>query len=225
MALRYNVVDARRELSNKKKITPSEYYLLEEIELGTIGARNSKKMICSKAEFFLADLSKLLGYKTQMKIWALLKSLQAKDLIVREATRSKGREILGLNPDVFGQVLIDKSHLEERIRHLKLVPKPPVDKSEDGGDNSKTEQTNRMSETNESFANNTQNVCDSPTNRLHSEAQPVETTNEKPLLDPVRELDSSKGQIIKESDASKRVREESCAVIRDILKGTMRSMA
>lgn len=121
MALRFNVIDKRRELQRQKKITPAESCLLQEIELGTCGARNKKKHMMSQAEFYLEDLSINLGYKKVNKIWSLLKSLEQKTFIIRKPTRSKGLELIGLNPEVFGQILIDKEHEKEKKRHLKLV--------------------------------------------------------------------------------------------------------
>ncbi len=122
MAYKISVARKHLELSVSRKITPAESNLLRLLELGTVGAQNSRSRICSKAEFFISDLSVKLGYKTQMKIWKLLKSLEAKEYIVREKTRSKGREILGLNPKEFGgQILGDRQHQVEKKRHLRLV--------------------------------------------------------------------------------------------------------
>lgn len=122
MALRLDVAEKHLELAVQKKITPAEDNLLKIIQMGTIGARNSRKHICSKTTFYISDLSDKLGYKTQMKIWALLKSLEKKGYIVREKTKSKGLELIGLNPKIFGgQILSDKQHEKEKKRHLTLV--------------------------------------------------------------------------------------------------------
>lgn len=121
MGLRYNVADIHLELAITKKITPTEDQLLRLIELGTIGARNRKREICSKSEFYLEDLASSLQVRKN-KIYVNLKSLHSKKLIIRKSTRSKGVEILGLNPKIFGQVLPDRQHDAEKKRHLKLVP-------------------------------------------------------------------------------------------------------
>lgn len=130
MSTRFNVVMKCRELKKTKFITPAEYFLLEEIQIGTNGGQNQKWTMSSTAEFFLEDLSNNLGYKSMNKIWTLVKSLHQKGLITREYTRSKGREILGLNSKVFGQILIDSQHLLEQQRQLKMVvdnsKKPPT---------------------------------------------------------------------------------------------------
>ena len=180
MGLQFNVIDHRWQLRLNKEISVSEYFLLEAIEMGTIGARNPKHQICSESEFYLQDLSSILGYKTPMKIWKLLKDLHGKKLIVRKRTRSKASEILGLNPEKFGQILIDSQHEIEQKRYLKLVPKPPVDNpeqtsdnSENGVDNFNSEQTNHLEETNESFADDKQNVCEEQPDRLQTPSQEV----------------------------------------------------
>ncbi len=91
------------------------------LEIGTIGAQNGRSHITDKAEFYISDLSKALGYKEKDKIWKILKSLHAKKYIIREKTRTKDKEILGLNPEVFDQILIDKQHEVSKKRHLSLV--------------------------------------------------------------------------------------------------------
>lgn len=122
MALRLDVAEKHLELAVQKKITPAEDNLLKIIQMGTIGARNSRKHICSRAEFHISDLSEKLGYKTQMKIWALLKSLEKKKYILREKTKSKGLELIGLNPSIFGgQILAERQYEKEKKRHLRLV--------------------------------------------------------------------------------------------------------
>ncbi len=191
MAFKMNIAEIHLELAVNKEITPAEDHLLKAIEIGTIGARNSRNQICSKAEFFIDDLSERLGYKTPMKIWALLKSSQNKNLIIREKTKSKGKEILGLNPKVFGQILIDSQHEIEKKRHLKMV----VDNSQSDVDNFSSEQTNRLRFTNEPFAIHKRIVCDSQTNRLRSSIEPVENIEENSSLDSFRfNLDSFRGQ-------------------------------
>lgn len=199
MALRLDVAERHLELAVKKMITPAEDNLIKILEMGTIGARNSRSQICSKALFYISDLSDKLGYKTQMKIWKILKSLEDKKYIIREKTRDKGREILGLNPATFGgQVLNDKQHDIEKRRHLKLIPSLG-DNSQNSGDNSDNQnqglQTERVSETNTSFVGNKQTVCDEDTNRLCSETEVPEFIGEKSSLDSSRFiLDSLRGQ-------------------------------
>lgn len=183
MALRFNVIDKRRHLWITKAVTPSEYFLLEQIEIGTMGANNSRSTIMSKTEFILEDLSLQLGYKSPMKIWKLLKDLHKKNLITREHTRFKGVEVIGLNPEVFGQVLINKHHELEKTRHLKLV------------DNSKPEQTNHLPITNESFVDHKRSVCEPQTKCLQNDDQISDIIDENVLLESSRSiLESLKGQ-------------------------------
>jgi hypothetical protein len=141
MAMRFNIAEKHLELAVTKKITQAEDNLLKVIELGTIGDITSKK------EFFLDDLSEKLGYKTPMKIWKLVKSLETKKLITREKTKSKGREIIGLNPEFFDQVLIQKYHEMDKRKHLKLAvdnSKNDVDNFEGDVDNFQDLQTVRL---------------------------------------------------------------------------------
>lgn len=171
MSTRFNVAFKRRELRTSKAVTPAEYYLLEEIEMGTYGAQNKKRTISTKAEFYLEDLSKHLGYKEMDKIWRLLKSLHKKNLITREPTRSKGVEVLGLNPAEFGQILIDSQHALEQKRHLKLV---------------KNEPTDRRSSTDEPSVTHRRTVGGEPTNRRQSTHENGDKTSldlSKSLLD------------------------------------------
>ncbi len=121
MAYKITVARKHLELSVQRKITPAESNLLRLLELGTVGAQNSRSQICSKSMVQISDVSQRLGYKEKDKIWKLLKSLHTKGYIVREKTRNKDQEILGLNPSVFGQVLADKQHEKEKKRHLRLV--------------------------------------------------------------------------------------------------------
>jgi hypothetical protein len=135
MGSQFTIIDKRHELLIAKIITPTESLLLEKIQLGTAGARNGKSTISSEAEFFLNDLADLLHIRIN-KIYVQLKSLHSKDLIIRKSTRSKGREILGLNPKKFGQILIDSQHEIEKRRHLRLVPNQDQSNPESGLDES-----------------------------------------------------------------------------------------
>lgn len=130
MGLQFNVKDKRRELQVKRIITPTEYYVLEEIESATIGARNRQHKICSRAEIYLEDIAERLGIAMN-KVYVVLKSLQSKNLILRSPTRSTGLDNIGLNPGVFGQILIDSQDEKEKKSYLKLAvdnSRPPVDK-------------------------------------------------------------------------------------------------
>ncbi len=121
MALRLDIAEKHLELAVTKKITPAEDNLLKVIQMETIGARNTRKHICSRTIVQISELSEKLGYKEKDKIWKLLKSLQTKGYIVREKTINKDQEWIGLNPKVFGQVLADRQHDKEKKRHLTLV--------------------------------------------------------------------------------------------------------
>ncbi len=182
MGMRFNIIDRRHELLVNKEITSSENFLLEKIELGTIGARNARSTICSKAEFNLDDLSRGLGYKEKDKIWKLLKSLHKKNLIIRESTRYRGLEVLGLNPVEFGQILIDSQHAVEKKKHLKLA----VDNSQNTVDIVEEEPTNHTSITDKSSVNHHQNVGSEQINCRQTDSQPQVIIDEKPLLDSSR---------------------------------------
>jgi hypothetical protein len=173
MAYKLCVARKHIELSVTKKITPAESNLLRLLEIGTIGAQNSRGYICSKAEFYITDLSVALGYKEKDKIWKILKSLHKKQYIIREKTRTKDREVLGLNPAVFEQILIDKQHETDKKRHLKLA----VDNTTSGVDNDGNDvdksggeppglPTNHPGTTDEPSAHNRRTVGCTPTNRL-----------------------------------------------------------
>lgn len=113
MALRANVRRKRREI--RRDLTPRQNYLLDDITEGTVDGWGSK------SEFDLKDLAYGLGVRVN-KIYVLLKELHDQSLITREPTRYPGREILGLNPESFGQILINHQHEKEKKKHLRLVP-------------------------------------------------------------------------------------------------------
>lgn len=226
MSRRFNVVNQVFELAVTKKITPAERNLIDLIEIGTTGAMNEKRQFCTKAEFYLEDLSSALRYKEKAKIWRLLKSLHTKGIITREKTRSKNKELIGLNPEMMGQILTNHLHEEERKRHLKLA----VNNSVIDVDNFKNERTNREAATNESCAVNFQTVRADSTNRAQSDSQSSVIIEEKPLLDSSRLiLDSSRGKnpiqsftLLEKSDAEKA--EEAKAIIRG-MAGMFKSMS
>lgn len=130
MALMFNVEDKHIELEAWKEITPHESLLLRIIRRGTVGSLNKRNDFTIEAEFYLEDLAKKMNVMVN-KIYVYLKSLEKKKLIIRKKTRSRGLEILGLNTDIFGQLLIDSQLKEDQERHLKLVvdnSKKAVDK-------------------------------------------------------------------------------------------------
>lgn len=227
MALRFNVVDKRRELMREKKITPAESCLLQEIELGTIGARNHKKKIGSQSEFYLEDLSSNLGYKSVNKIYALLKSLKKKGYITRNPTRSKGLELIGLNKEVFGQILIDKEHNKEMKRVLRLVHNSAscVDKSKNVTHESEVPNTRIESES------HTNHVAEH-TNRVQTDTQVHEITDKKAPLDSFRSiLDSFKGEekgpetfVSFGEEKAKRTQEEHLRIIRQQIAELQRGL-
>ncbi len=124
IALQFNIKDKRKQLRLEKKLSPTEYFLIEEIEAGTIGARNEKREVCSSGDFYLEDLAEAVGIRMD-KLYIALKSIQQKGFILRHPTRSKLKENIGLNPDVFGQLLINKMQDREKTKHLKLVHNSP----------------------------------------------------------------------------------------------------
>lgn len=113
MSLRCNVIRKRKEL--RSTLSPRENYLLDDIQEGTIGDWQSL------GEFNLEDLAKGLNIRMN-KIYVLLKNLHTKDIIVREKTKHKKLEMLGLNPNIFGQILSNHQHGIEKKKHLRLVP-------------------------------------------------------------------------------------------------------
>jgi hypothetical protein len=117
MALRFNIIQKRKEL--RKVLSYREYCLLEEIIDGTVDKWESK------SKFDLRKLGENLGIRIN-KTYVTLKSLTSKKIIIREKTEFKLQETIGLNPDIFGQILIDHQHMLELKKHLSLV----VDNSE-----------------------------------------------------------------------------------------------
>lgn len=120
MAIRFNISDTHRWLKRNGLITFSESNLIDEIVLGTVGARNPKNQMCSETDFNLKTLADNLGITTN-HVYARLKTLNQKYLVLRKHSDYSGCEILGLNPYFWGQILIDKSHAVERARTLKCV--------------------------------------------------------------------------------------------------------
>lgn len=182
MAYRIDVARKHFELSVQRKVTPAESNLLLFLELGTIGAQNSRSQISSKAEFYIEDISKALGYKEKDKIWKLLKSLHSKGYILRDKTRSKNREILGLNPEVFSQILIDRHHEVDKKRHLRVAvdnTKQGVDNSADG---SSAQPTDRHLNTDGSSGDHRQIVTHPPTDHRLTQTQVSENKDENPAL-------------------------------------------
>lgn len=195
MAYRIDVAKKHFELSVKRKVTPAEGNLLLFLELGTIGAQNSRSQITSKAEFYIEDLSKALGYKEKAKIWRLLKSLHTKGYIIREKTRSKNREILGLNPEVFTQILIDKYHEIDKKRHLRIAVDNTKPRMDNSSPESGPERTDHSVDTNEPLDDHELDVQIERTNRSRTDSQVPEVTRENIALDSSRfQLDLFRGQ-------------------------------
>lgn len=190
MSVRYNIIEVRRKLRNERKITPSENMLLEEIQIGTLFAQNRKSTILKKADLSIATLAERCGYKSTDKIYALLKSLKLKNLIIREESEYKGHEILGLNEEVFGQLLIDSQeeiHNKRNHRnHLQVISTP------------QNELTKAESHTFDSEDPSLRTVSSALTDHKQNGLQPIEIIEEKTPLDSFRSfLDSSKGGIFK----------------------------
>lgn len=181
MAIRFNVVERRRKLRFFKQVTPGEYFLLEEIELATIGGQNGKSTIRSSGEFYIKDFATILGIGFN-KVYVQLKSLEAKNLIIRQKTRSKGLEIIGLNPAEFGQILIDSQHALETKKHLKMVVNNSPNIVNIPEDNVPNE--NEFSP--ESGPINSQIETDLGPNQDQTQLQITDIKEEKPLLDSFR---------------------------------------
>lgn len=185
MALRANVREKRREL--RKDLTPSQNYLLDDITEYTVNGWSSTK------EFDLDQLATGLGYKTTDKIYLLLKQLHKKGLIIRKPTKYAKREILGLNPKVFGQVLINHQHETEKRKHLKLLP----------------QLTKQESTTYEAGVNDLQSVSQSLTDHKLKLDQPIEIIKENRPIDSYRSLqislDENSDEFLEEKEAKKRL--------------------
>lgn len=211
MGLKFNVAEMHLELAIKKLITPAEDNLLKVIEMGTIGARNSRSQISSKAEFYLDDLAEKLGI-LKNKIYVHLKSLEKKKYIIREKTRSKGREVIGLNPVVFGQILPDQQHERERRRHLRVV-----DNSSDPG---ATEVQNQEGKDPESGYEESRIRTELDTFEDQNNHQVPEITRENLSLDSSRfNLDVFRGQNKRDKslggDKNKRSQQEHLQLIKE----------
>lgn len=120
MAVRFSIIDTHRWLKRNGFITLSESDLIDEIILGTVGARNPKNQMCSETDFNLKTLAEILGIGLN-KLYVKIKNLNQNYLILKRPSLYSGCEILGLNPYFWGQILIDKSHAVERSRVLKCV--------------------------------------------------------------------------------------------------------
>jgi len=193
MAVRMNVALKKRELAAKKLITPSEYYLIDEIELGTIAAANKKKQICSKAPFDLDYLASQMGISLN-HLYNHLKSAYLKKFIVREQTQFKKLEILGLNPEVFGQILIDKYHEKEVKNQLHLA----VDNSQNSVDNSKGQVQNLYQVSTEVVPNKYRSCTNQVQKLYQTQPQVVENIEQKIVLESSRVyLESFRGKNFK----------------------------
>ena len=185
-----NVAIKKRELAVKKLITPSEYYLLDEIELGTVAAANKKKQICSKAAFDLDYLAGLLNIGLN-KLYVQIKSCHEKKFILREQTKYPKLEILGLNPEVFGQILIDKLHEKEIKKQIHLA----VDNSQFDGDKSESQVPNQDQLSPKVGPIQLQIMTNQVPNQDQNELQQFENTNEKTSLESSRVyLESFRGE-------------------------------
>lgn len=187
MAIRFNISDTHRWLKRNGLITFSESNLIDEIVLGTVGARNPKSQIVSKMDFHLRQLSNDLGYKDLDKLWRILKSLNSKYLIIREKSDFEGSEILGLNPYFWGQILIDKSHQQEHSRHLKCI----VNNSKKSVNTPEAQPTKRPRSTDGSFASNRRIVGSSLPNRRLDTPFSQEIIEEKAPLESYRRVKKS----------------------------------
>lgn len=167
MAVRMNIIRKRREI--RHELTPSQNYLLDDIMLGTINDWDSSN------QFDLEELANGLGYKSTDKLYLMLKQLANKKIIIRKPTKYPGLEILGLNPEFFGQVLIDHQNALEKNRSLKIVV-----------DNSQDKLTDHKEITYEPKASNLRTVSDQLTNSKLLSTQPIENIEQNFPLDSYR---------------------------------------
>lgn len=213
MSLQIRVVRTKFNLSVRKVITPMEANVLTLIELGTIGGQNKFNKFCSLGEFDLNEMNQNLNYKDKNKIYGLLKKLTEKGLIHRQHTSFKNLEILGLNPDVFGQILIDSLHKVEQER-IRLVV-----------DNSKNEHTNRVVSTHEPCVNHLRSVCDEHTNRVRPDLQASENIEQNFTksgdIETVKHL-RQENKIDNFSQDWANHDPKNFAAIRDVLKGNLK---
>jgi hypothetical protein len=112
MAMRWNILQKKKEI--RRDIQPLDNFLLDDLIEGTVN-----KWV-SESEFDVEDLA--AGLKTGTnRVYASIKKMHAMGLITKRETRYKRRLILGLNPNFFGQILIDHQHQLEKKKHLRLV--------------------------------------------------------------------------------------------------------
>lgn len=180
MSLRFNVRAKRREI--RRNLTPLQNYLLDDITEGTVNEWDSKN------EFDLKDLA--AGLKvTPNRVYEMVKDLEALKIIIRKPTRYRGREILGLNPELFGQVLTDHQNDLEKRRHLRVVPiSSPPDPKPTEGVGRDSDSTSRESD--HSSRDSDSGSRESDTNA----AQQSENKQEKTPLDPLDSFKSLRGE-------------------------------
>lgn len=182
MSAQLNIIDKMDDLEDEKIISSTERRLLNKILLATAAGRNSRGQILTKAELYIEDLSVDLGYKKVNKIWTLLKGLKNKNLITKSRTRSKGKELIGLNPKFFGQILIDSLHADEQRRNLRIV------------DKLKKKHTTQMVSTHNPCGDNTQPVGSDITSCVRIEHKDF-TDSSRPNQDSLRRQNGESGTL------------------------------
>jgi DNA-binding MarR family transcriptional regulator len=112
MATPLNIFETKREL--RKQLTPTQCFIVDEIHFACVFDNRN-----FRAAIDLNILAERVGI-TVKKLFAGLKILEAKGIITRQETPHARIEILGLNEEMFGQVLINS--LQEKVdQKLRLV--------------------------------------------------------------------------------------------------------
>lgn len=111
MALRFNVRQKRKEL--RKDIAPLENYLLDDITEATVNAWKATH------DFDINEIARTLG-TSRGRVYAMLSKLKELKIITDEKKYGRLHSI-GLNPEFFGQILIDHQHDLDKKKHLSLA--------------------------------------------------------------------------------------------------------
>lgn len=180
MSLKWTVIRVRQIL--RRDISPLQNYLLDDISLGTI------YMWKSKNEFDIRDLATSLNVKPN-RVYELLKDLEEKKVIVREPTRYPKREVLGLNPEMFGQILTETQTQKEKFR-LRSVPTGKPTGSEKPSEDVGRESDSLGRESDIDSRESDSGSRDSDQNKN----QPPENKKENSPLDPLDSFRSLRGK-------------------------------
>lgn len=111
MAIRFNIRQKRKEI--RKKLAPLENYLLDDITEATVNAWKTAH------DFDIHEIATTLG-TSRGRVYAMLSKLKELKIIIDEKKYGRLHSI-GLNPEFFGQILIDHQHDLDKKKHLSLA--------------------------------------------------------------------------------------------------------